>query len=146
MYSIPRIRVEMVREKGNSTKSVVNAINGPGDVAAICEYLQSKDREQLDILCLSTQSKVIAIHTVSIGSLNSSIVHPREVFKAAILANSASIILVHNHPSGDPTPSDEDIKLTKRLCEAGKILGITVLDHVIIGDGRFESLTESGLI
>lgn len=146
MYSIPRIRVELVREKGNSIKSDVNVINGPGDIAAIFEYLQSKDREQIDILCLSTKNKVIAIHTVSIGSLNSSIVHPREVFKAAILANSASIILVHNHPSGDPTPSDEDIKITKRLCEAGKILGITVLDHVIIGDGRFESLVGLGFI
>lgn len=80
------------------------------------------------------------------GSLNAAIVHPREVFRAAIKCSSASLICAHNHPSGDPTPSPEDIKLTKRLLEAGEIVGIEVLDHVVIGDGKFVSLKEQGFI
>ncbi len=78
--------------------------------------------------------------TVSMGSLDSSVVHPREVFKEAISASAASVIFVHNHPSGDPEPSEDDIELTRRLVEAGKLLGILVLDHVIVGDGTFVSL------
>lgn len=83
---------------------------------------------------------------LSMGSLNASIVHPREVFRAAIKRSSASIVCVHNHPSGDPTPSPEDIQLTHRLVEAGTIIGIEVLDHVIIGDQRFISLKEEGFM
>jgi DNA repair protein RadC len=95
-------------------------------------------------LLLDIKNKVIGINTVSIGNLNSSIVHPREVFKPAILSNAASILLAHNHPSGDPEPSREDVAITTRLVEAGKILGIDVIDHLILGDGCYHSLKEAG--
>jgi DNA repair protein RadC len=96
-------------------------------------------------LCLNTKNKVAGAHIISQGSLSASIVHPREVFKAALLNNSASIILAHNHPSGDPEPSREDVETTKRLVEAGEILGIRVLDHVIIGE-QYLSMKEEGLM
>ena len=94
-------------------------------------------------LLLDTRNRLIRVATVSMGSLDSSIVHPREVFKEAISASAASVIFVHNHPSGDAEPSEDDIELTRRLVEAGKLLGILVLDHVIVGDGVFVSLKGS---
>jgi DNA repair protein RadC len=97
-------------------------------------------------LFLNTKNQVIGRQTLSIGSLNASIVHPREVFKAAIRRSSASIVCAHNHPSGDPTPSPEDIQLTKRLGEAGQLIGIELLDHLVIGDSRFISLKEMGCL
>lgn len=93
---------------------------------------------------LNTKNQVLAKETMSIGSLNASIVHPREVFRAAIKRSSASIICVHNHPSGNPTPSLDDIDITQRLIEAGAIIGIDVLDHIIIGDKAYVSLKEQG--
>ena len=98
------------------------------------------------VMLLSTKNRVNAIQEVSVGTLNSSVVHPREIFKAAILSNAASLILVHNHPSGDPTPSPEDVDLTKKLVDAGKLLNIPVLDHVVMGDRRYASLKERGMI
>lgn len=122
-------------------------INCPQDVAHIVmEEMRLLDREHFRVLSLSTKNHVLGISKVSIGSLNSSLVHPRECFKEAIRRNSHSIILVHNHPSGDPTPSPQDIEVTNRLVDGGKILGIEVLDHVIIGDKRFTSLKEQGKI
>ena len=96
------------------------------------------------MLALDTKNKVIGIFEISRGSLNASIIHPRDIFQRAILVNAASVILVHNHPSGDPTPSPEDIALTKKLVEAGRVMDITVLDHVIVGEERFVSLKEQG--
>ncbi|MEI5988485.1 JAB domain-containing protein, partial [Dehalobacter restrictus] len=93
-----------------------------------------------------TRNNVLGISPVSVGSLNSSIVHPRECFKDAIRRNTNTIILLHNHPSGDPSPSREDLDITKRLAEGGKILGIEVLDHIIIGDKKYVSLKEQGII
>jgi len=95
---------------------------------------------------LNQKNGIIGINTVSVGNLSSSIVHPREVFKPAIVAGAASIIVAHNHPSGDPTPSSNDIYVTTRLKEAGDILGIAVLDHVIIGDGCYVSLKARDLL
>ena len=89
---------------------------------------------------------MIGVNTVSIGDLSSSIVHPRELYKPAVIAGAASLILVHNHPSGDPTPSSEDVAVTKRCIQAGEILGIDLLDHIIIGERKFVSLKERGLI
>jgi DNA repair protein RadC len=106
--------------------------------------LQDQSTEVFGILCLSTKLQVIAFHEVSRGSLDSTLVHPREVFKAAILANASAIVLAHNHPSGDPTPSADDLVLTARLVEAGSILGIDVLDHIVIGDGRWISFVDLG--
>jgi DNA repair protein RadC len=122
-------------------------INSPGDVAdLVMEEMRGLDREHFRIMHLSTRNNVLGISPVSVGSLNSSIVHPRECFKEAIRRNANTIILLHNHPSGDPTPSKEDMDITRRLAEGGKILGIDVLDHVIIGDKRYVSLKEQGVI
>lgn len=122
-------------------------VNSPQDVAHIVmEEMRFLDREHFRVVTLSTKNHVLGISPISIGSLNSSLVHPRECFKEAIRRNSNAIILLHNHPSGDPTPSQEDIEVTRRLVEGGKILGIEVLDHVIIGDNRFTSLKERGIL
>ena len=104
------------------------------------EDLLAYDREAFFVITLNTKNKIIGINLVSLGSLTSSLVHPREVFKTAILQNSASIILIHNHPSGDPAPSNDDMELTQRLKTAGDSLGIKVLDHIIVGDNYFSFL------
>lgn len=121
------------------------SITCPADVAAfLMDEMQLLEKEYFKTMLLDTKNQLISVEDISVGSLNSSIVHPREVFKPAIKRSSASVILVHNHPSGDPTPSREDIQVTNRLMEAGKIIGIEVIDHVIIGNGSYVSLRESG--
>jgi len=120
------------------------AVKSPEDVVqAVAGDLKGKKKEHFLALLLDTRNRLIRTATVSMGSLDSSIVHPREVFKEAIKASAASVIFVHNHPSGDPEPSPDDIELTRRLVEAGKLLGILVLDHVIVGDGAYLSLKGS---
>ena len=114
------------------------------DVARFMAEMVDFDREHFRILLLNTKNRVMSIQTVSIGSLASAIVHPRELFKEAIRRSAAALILVHNHPSGDPAPSREDIRLTGRLVEAGKLLGIEILDHVIVGRNRYCSMREEG--
>lgn len=122
-------------------------ITSPDDAANLVKsFLADSDRENFIVICLNTKNEPNAIHTVGVGTLNSSQIHPRELFKTSILANSASIIVAHNHPSGDPTPSMEDIEITKRLTDAGKLLGIEILDHIIIGNGTFVSFKQKGLI
>jgi DNA repair protein RadC len=121
-------------------------IHSAKDVARLMiPEMQSLDREHFKILLLNTKNHVIQIHTVSVGSLNASVVHPRECFRPAIAAQAASIILVHNHPSGDVEPSEEDISLTRRLVAAGDLIGIKVLDHVIIGGTKHMSLMDKGV-
>lgn len=149
MKNISIYSLKQVKEK-SGIYNVDNAnIDCPEAATAIINQVFQLDEEAVEkfiILTLTTKKAVAGIHVISVGTLNSSLVHPREVFKAAILNNSASIILVHNHPSGDPTPSPEDLDVTRRLREAGKIMGIEVLDHLIIGDsGRFASLRKKGL-
>lgn len=100
------------------------------------------EQECFIVLLLNTKNVLIEQHLVSIGTINSALVHPREVFKEAIRKNAANIILVHNHPSGDPEPSDEDHQITVQMTKAGKLLGIPVLDHVVIGDGRYYSFND----
>jgi len=144
-YRLPVYRVELVREK--SLKSQVRTISAPVEVASVFEKLHANtDRESLVVLCLDTKHGVRAINTVSIGDLSSAIVSPREVFKPAILANSANIILIHNHPSGDPSPSREDIQITRRIAECGRLLDIELLDHVVVADSGYVSLKERGLL
>ncbi|GIP22414.1 MULTISPECIES: DNA repair protein RadC [Paenibacillus] len=122
-------------------------IRSPRDAANfLMEQLRYLQKEHFVCLFLNTKNHIIAQETLSMGSLNASIVHPREVFRAAIKCSSASVVCAHNHPSGDPTPSPEDIQITQRLCEAGQIVGIDVLDHIVIGDGDFVSLKEQGLM
>ncbi len=99
-------------------------------------------KEEFRVIFLNTKNEMVGWETISIGSLNASIVHPREVFNRAVKRSAASLILLHNHPSGNPEPSHEDVQITSRLVEAGKVLGITILDHVIIGDGRWHSMKE----
>jgi DNA repair protein RadC len=119
----------------------------PDDVAELIMVdLRHLDREHLRVICLDTKNQVVANESVSVGTLNSSLAHPRECFRAALRHASASVIFVHNHPSGDPSPSREDIELTKQLARAGELLGVAVLDHVIIGDGTHASLKERGVI
>lgn len=122
-------------------------INSPADAASVVmEELRFKSKEYFKIILLNTKNCVISIELVSVGSLNSSIVHPRETFIPAVKKSASSVILVHNHPSGETEPSHEDITLTNRLDECGKILGIKVIDHIIIGDGVFYSFKEEGLL
>lgn len=123
-------------------------IRGPEDAAKIVnDYLKGADREHFVGLYLNSANALIAIHTVSVGTLNSSLVHPREVFKLALMVNAASVIVAHNHPSGNAEPSQEDLAVTKQLVEAGKILGIPIHDHLITTCGtQYTSLAERGLI
>lgn len=139
--------VELGRRLAQAGRVGRPVIHSPLDVAALLmEEMRYLDREHFRALSLNTKNQVLSLDNISIGSLNSSIVHPREVFKRAITNSAAAVILVHNHPSGDPAPSREDIEVTKRLVQAGKILGIAVLDHIIIGDGRYLSFKEKGLL
>jgi DNA repair protein RadC len=142
---VPIYRVVLVKEGKLPTyesriRSSANAYN------VLREYLADTDREIFCVLCLDRKNGVIGLNTVSIGSLTTSVVHPREVFKPAILSNSSSVLLSHNHPSGCPLPSQEDRALTTRLVQAGKLLGIEVLDHIIIGDGKYFSFADEGLL
>lgn len=144
-------RVDIVSLKVVKESSLLygkRKISSPSDAVEIGRsMLDGSDREKLLLCCLNTKNEPTNLNIVSIGSLNSSIVHPREVFKLAILGNSASIILFHNHPSGDTTPSKEDINITERIKEAGKIIGIELIDHIILGDGnKYTSLKEKGII
>lgn len=123
------------------------SIKSPNDAACVLmNSLRYLKQEVFKVILLNTKNKIIAVEDVSQGSLNSSIVHPREVFNIAIRRSSAAVILVHNHPSGDPNPSQDDIRVTKRLIEVGHLVGIVVLDHIIIGDGIYVSLKEQGHI
>jgi len=144
---IPVYRVCLVREGrvpyyNQQIRSAVDAST------LVHTYLADVDREHFVVLMLDQKNKVIGIHTVSIGSLTASIVHPREVFKPAMLSNAAALILAHNHPSGQPQPSQEDRTLTVRLVAAGKLLGMAILDHIIIGDGTsaYFSFADEGLL
>lgn len=122
-------------------------IRSPEDGANYCmEEMRFLSQEHFVCLYLNTKNEVLHKRTIFIGSLNASIVHPREVYKEAFRRSAASIICLHNHPSGDPTPSREDIEVTKRLVECGKIIGIDLLDHIIIGEQKYVSLKEKGYI
>lgn len=122
------------------------AVRAPGDVAALLmEGMRYLDKEHFQVVLLNTKNQVLGVELVSVGGLSSSPVHPREIFKVALRRSAAAVILAHNHPSGDPEPSAEDVGVTERLAEAGRILGIEVLDHVVIGDGRYASLRQRGL-
>ncbi len=133
-----------LEEHSNESKKI--AIKSPEDVVkAVKNKLKGKKREHFLALSLDTRNHLINIHMISIGSLDSSVVHPREVFKEAISSSAASVIFVHNHPSGDPTPSEDDIKLTRRLFEVGEITGIEVLDHIVVCDKAYLSMKSKGL-
>lgn len=139
--------IELGRRVARSRLPDTVKITCPQDAAnLLMEELRHLKEEHFVCLFLDTKNQVIGRQTLSIGSLNASIVHPREVFRAAIRRSSASILCAHNHPSGDPTPSPEDIALTRRLSEAGELLGVELLDHLVIGDNRYTSLKETGCL
>lgn len=139
--------VEMTRRAATWKAGERPMVSTPEDVVELCgPQLLGLDREHFWTLVLNTKNRLLRIVEVSVGSLNASIVHPRELFKDAVRLSAASVVVVHNHPSGDPTPSGADIQLTRRLVKAGDVLGIEVLDHVVIGAGEHASLRELGMM
>lgn len=125
-------------------------ITTPIDIAAVVDDMRDLAQESFQVLTIDAQNKLIDRHLISLGTVSSALVHPRETFRPAILDGASVIALIHNHPSGNPTPSPEDIKVTKQLIGAGEIIGIKVIDHIILGDRKtsarsYISLRESGL-
>ena len=146
-YRVPIYRVMLVREA--STALAQPQLRSSRDAAVLFrQHLGAVDREHFLVAMLDQKNKVIGINTVSMGSLTASVVHPREVMKPAILSNAAALLCCHNHPSGSPQPSREDRALTKRLVDVGKLLGIALLDHLILGDGTdlYFSFADEGLL
>ncbi len=135
---------ELAKRMNTSVATEEVIIRSPVDARYAVQDLKYLDREHFVTLYLNTKNRVIGRETVSIGSLNATLVHPREVFKGAIRKGAASVIFAHNHPSGNPEPSIEDISLTERMVEAGVIIGIDVLDHIIIGGDKYYSMKEKG--
>ena len=132
-------REAVKRYSVTSSKDIYNLAT-----STLSAYFGGHDREEFIIILLDGKNRMSTIHSVSVGCLTSSIVHPREVFKMAILGNAVSLILCHNHPSGDPAPSPEDIEITKRLVAGGEILGIKILDHIIVGEQGYVSFADKG--
>lgn len=120
-------------------------ITSPEQIWEMFSYLRRETKEYFIAAHVDGKNRIVCIDQISVGSLNQSIVHPRETFKSALLSSAAAIILIHNHPTGDPTPSREDMEITRRLKEAGELLGIKVLDHIIIGD-TYTSFVSQGLL
>jgi len=152
LYAHPVVRqvmkpvYKLMMVKDGSIAAPCGQVRMPSDVSAlVMTYSAGLDREHLIVILLSTKNDVIGINTVSVGGLNCAYVPMREVFKPALLANAAAIIVAHNHPSGDPTPSPEDVMVTRKIVEAGNLLDIKVLDHLICGESRWVSLKERGL-
>lgn len=138
---------ELAKRLADSKMEYQGVVNSPRDAAQmVLRELSLEDKEHFMIIMLNTKHRVIAEKVISIGHLHASLVHPREMFKEAIKRSSAAVILVHNHPSGDLTPSQDDLTTTDRLREVGEILGIEVLDHIIVGDNRYLSFREQGLL
>ncbi len=144
--SVPIYKISLVRE--GRVACYEQQIRSSADASTLLHtYLANVDREHFVVLLLNQKNRVVGLHTVSVGSLTASVVHPRETFKAAILANAAAIICGHNHPSGDCQPSKEDRAITQRLKEGGALLGINLLDHVIVGgEGRYFSFADENLL
>jgi DNA repair protein RadC len=141
IYEICSVREEVTNYLKTGTR-----FTAPSQVYETFSFLMEETKEMFITLHLDGKNKIICMDLVSIGSLNQSIVHPRSVFQTACLSNAAAIILIHQHPTGDPTPSSEDIAITRRLKEAGEIMGIKILDHIIVGDGEYLSFVERGLL
>ncbi|MCX7798986.1 MAG: DNA repair protein RadC [Fimbriimonadales bacterium] len=143
--------MEIGRRLAEANRGVSASIDGPEDVAELFKHLRSEKKEHFGVVLLDAKNTVLRTTIVHVGSLTASIVSPREVFREAIREGAASIIAVHNHPSGDPTPSREDVSVTRQLAQVGRLLDIPLLDHVILGDGalperEFVSLQRQGVI
>jgi DNA repair protein RadC len=139
--------VELGRRVVKATRGEVKIVKCPEDAAGlVIEDMKHLDREHFAVILLDSKNAVISVEKVSVGTVNSSIVHPREVLKPALEKSATSIILVHNHPTGNVSPSREDVAITRRFEKCGRILGIDVIDHLIIGDGNYRSMKESGYL
>ena len=141
-------RVVLEKEVTKNCPDLSYVIRSPQDVVDVGKgfmRIHEEPEEYMYMICMNTKNKIVGVFEISHGSVNASIVTPREVFQKALLANAVSIILMHNHPSGDCTASREDVEITKRLVEAGKIVGVEVLDHIIVGD-QYSSLKEKGYV
>jgi DNA repair protein RadC len=141
-------RVALEKEISVNRPDMVSIIRSPEDATTVAKgfiHLHENPEEHLYMICMNTKNRIIGVFEISHGNANSSIVGVREIFQKALLANAMSIIVMHNHPSGDTTPSREDIEVTKRIAEAGKIIGIELLDHIIVGD-NYCSLKEKGYL
>lgn len=136
----------IVKEEITNYLKTGTRYTAPQQVYETFRFLMKETKEMFICLHLDGKNKIQCMDIVSIGSLNQSIVHPREVFKTALLSNAAAVLLIHQHPTGDPSASSEDVSITRRLKEAGDILGIKVLDHIIVGDGEYLSFVERGLL
>lgn len=145
-YRIPVVKLSMIRDGSITTDR--RTLSDSHSAAALCRsIIGDNDREEMLAVILDAKHKINAVHSISVGTLSLSLVHPREVFKAAVLCNAAAMIIAHNHPSGDPTPSQEDRLLTKRLRECGELMGISILDHLVIGDAeRYYSFADNGVL
>ncbi len=137
---------ELAKRKEDHDERQIPVKSHQDVIKVVRQRLKDKKKEQFLVLCLDTRNNLIRICTISTGTLDANLVHPREVFKEAIQSLASSIILVHNHPSGNPEPSEADIEITKRIQETGKIVGIDVLDHIIIADNKSFSFKEKGLV
>ena len=136
--------IELVLEV-NESREPYERLGSSGEVALLFAHLKHYHREHFIVVCVDAKLRLTAVHTCSIGTLTASIVHPREVFKVACVGNASGIIVLHNHPSGDPLPSEEDKRITSRLEEAGQLMGIPLLDHLIIGhNGSYHSFADAG--
>jgi DNA repair protein RadC len=143
---LPRYRIMLVREAEDSFTKYPKFMNSRELYDCFREELVALDREHFVLITLDSKNRMIGYHTISVGSLSTSIVHPRECLKAALLDSAAAVVFMHNHPSGDSAPSREDRDCTNRLVEASKILGIRVLDHIVFGEGGYYSFADAGLL
>ena len=143
---VPLFTTRLVRERTFDFQTR-DHLRSPADAAAVLgEYFEGRDREEFVVAFLDTANTITGLHVASVGGLAAAIVEPRQVFKAAVLANAAALVVAHNHPSGNPEPSREDVAVTKQLVEAGKLMGIPVHDHLILAGGGYTSLAERGLM
>lgn len=138
--------LELGRRVGAATRERRVEVRSPADVHRLLAGMRYLDREHFKVLLLDTKNRLLGMETVAVGTLNASLIHPREVFKPAIRRSAASVILAHNHPTGSPAPSPEDVEITRRFADSGRIVGIEILDHIIIGESGFESLREAGVL
>lgn len=144
-YPALRLRTQLMREPSGTYQEV--RLSRPADVFQyLRRELEYADQEHFLSIPVNTKNAVIGVHTVNIGTINQTVVTPRDIFKTAILSGATGIILAHNHPSGDPKPSPDDKNTTRLMADAGKILGINVIDHIIVGRDRYFSFKEQGLI
>ena len=139
-FDITEYRVELSLSRPQTTERP--PIHGPADIARFLSPLQALDREAFYAVHMDARNRLCGLEQISVGTLNASLVHPREVYKGALLANASRIIVAHNHPSGNLDPSKEDLTVTKRLSQAGEILGVPLLDHVVIGGGGYRSISK----